>query len=113
VYDCTRRDSFERLNFWMEELKVSDISNEATFMLLGCKADQETAKVVQAEEAQAFAAQHRMVFFEASSSTGEHVHESMGALFFGVYRTAHPETHESVVVNSESKKDKDKKGCAC
>jgi Ras-related protein Rab-18 len=70
VYDVTRRDSFENLEQWLKEVKLYTPNNgEGVIKLLvGNKIDLEK-KVVQREEAEAWARSQGMLFLEASAKT--------------------------------------------
>ena len=73
VYDLCERVSFESVGQWMSEARRHIEPHQATFVLVGCKQDMATSRQVTVEEATAFAASHRMAYFETSAKHGEGV----------------------------------------
>jgi len=75
VYDITRRDSFEHLTSWLEDcLKYS--SPNIVIMLIGNKSDLEANRQVTADEGEAFAAKHGLLFLETSAKNADNVDEA-------------------------------------
>lgn len=61
IYDITRRETFEHLEEWMEEVKAN--GNEAMeVLLIGNKTDLEDQRQVSFEEGKAFAAKNKLKF---------------------------------------------------
>lgn len=61
IYDITRRETFEHLQEWMEEVKAN--GNEAMEVLvIGNKTDLETERQVTYEEGKAFADKEKLKF---------------------------------------------------
>jgi len=68
VYDVTRRDTFESLNRWLDEVELYSSSPEhVAKILVGNKLDKE--RMVPREEAEAWAAERGMLYVEASAKT--------------------------------------------
>lgn len=69
VYDVNRRDSFENLSHWLQEVEVYSTGGgrEIVKVLVGNKVDKE--RVVPREEAEAWARSKGMLFLEASAKT--------------------------------------------
>lgn len=76
VYDQANPQSFERLGFWIEEVKMG--CGEIPIMLVGNKADL-PAKVAP-EKGERFAKEHGMPFIESSAKTGLNVEHSFERL---------------------------------
>lgn len=90
VYDVTSNDSFERARRWVSELR-DQANKDIVIALAGNKidlcleeADNETGdssnstaskRAVEREEAQAYANDNGLIFYETSAKTGENVHE--------------------------------------
>ena len=77
VYDITDKESFDKLNFWMEKIKLNGPQNVKT-ILVGNKCDLINERQVSFEEGENFAKKWNIKFFEASAKDGTNVNE----LFF-------------------------------
>lgn len=74
VYDVTSQESFGHVNDWLSE--VNRYASEGTSkLLIGNKSDR-ADKVVQAEEAKAFAASLNIPFLETSAKSASNVEEA-------------------------------------
>ncbi|CEL94090.1 unnamed protein product [Vitrella brassicaformis CCMP3155] len=88
VFDVTNRQSFERLNGWLQEAKrhslqlsrASSSRGPPFVVLIGNKVDRGGRVVAQSEGA-GFAASHGMDYYETSANTGYNVQEALMALF--------------------------------
>eukprot|EP00922_Rhytidocystis_sp_ex-Travisia-forbesii_P037529 GHVS01055938.1.p1 GENE.GHVS01055938.1~~GHVS01055938.1.p1 ORF type:complete len:207 (-),score=30.87 GHVS01055938.1:364-984(-) len=74
VYDITRRDTFNHLSRWLEEVK-QNANPHMTIMLIGNKCDLERREV-STEEGANFAKQHNLIFLETSAKTAQNVEEA-------------------------------------
>ncbi|EMP31606.1 Ras-related protein Rab-18 [Chelonia mydas] len=68
VYDVTRRDTFVKLDNWLNELETYCTRNDIVKMLVGNKIDKEN-RAVDRNEGLKFARKHSMLFIEASAKT--------------------------------------------
>ena len=68
VYDITRRDSFENVNVWLDELKEHGDTG-INIIILGNKIDLVTQREVTVEEGQKLAESKRAFFMEVSGKT--------------------------------------------
>ncbi|KFW70661.1 Ras-related protein Rab-18, partial [Pygoscelis adeliae] len=68
VYDVTRRDTFVKLDNWLNELETYCTRNDIVKMLVGNKIDKENREVDR-NEGLKFARKHSMLFIEASAKT--------------------------------------------
>jgi Ras-related protein Rab-2A len=72
VFDITDKKSFDDIKEWMDIVK--DKSNSpVTFILIGCKSDLESERVITRMEAFSFAKKYDMDYIEASSKTCQNV----------------------------------------
>ncbi len=69
VFDLTNTESFERLNFWMNEVKQA--CGDIPMVFVGNKADLHSA--VTAEQIQDFATANEITYVETSAKTGMNV----------------------------------------
>uniref|UniRef100_A0ACD5UHP4 Uncharacterized protein n=1 Tax=Avena sativa TaxID=4498 RepID=A0ACD5UHP4_AVESA len=75
VYDITRRETFDHLAAWLED--VRRFANEdMTIMLVGNKCDLPHKRVVSYAEGEKFAKEHGLIFVEASAKTAQNVEEA-------------------------------------
>eukprot|EP00163_Fabomonas_tropica_P010453 TRINITY_DN205_c0_g1_i4.p1 TRINITY_DN205_c0_g1~~TRINITY_DN205_c0_g1_i4.p1 ORF type:complete len:208 (+),score=49.32 TRINITY_DN205_c0_g1_i4:234-857(+) len=71
VYDVTRRETFEHLEMWLNEVDMYTTNSNAVKILIGNKLDLvgERQRAVDKEEAQSFARAHAMMYIETSAKT--------------------------------------------
>jgi len=72
VYDVTSRQTFERLQHWLNELETYCTKPDLIKMLVGNKIDK-TPREVAREDGMRFARKNHMLFIEASAKTKEGV----------------------------------------
>ena len=77
VYDITDRESFDKINFWMENIKNNAPEN-AKLILVGNKCDLANERKVTIEDGEKKARNYNIKFFESSAKDGTNVNE----LFF-------------------------------
>src|SRR3990167_1958760 len=72
VFDLASKPTFDRLPVWIHDLK--DLTHpQAKIILVGNKADLEAQRKVSKEQAEAFAAEHELTYFETSCKTGQNI----------------------------------------
>ena len=74
VYDITRRQSFQNIVRWLEEL-LEHAYNRMTIVLVGNKNDLAEQRQVNYEEGVEFAKRNGLIFFETSAKTSDNVDE--------------------------------------
>uniref|UniRef100_A0A668AVH6 RAB18A, member RAS oncogene family n=1 Tax=Myripristis murdjan TaxID=586833 RepID=A0A668AVH6_9TELE len=72
VYDVTRRETFTKLDNWLNELETYCTRNDLVKMLVGNKIDKENRELDR-NEGLKFARKHSMLFIEASAKTRDGV----------------------------------------
>uniref|UniRef100_A0A8D3C9A7 RAB18B, member RAS oncogene family n=1 Tax=Scophthalmus maximus TaxID=52904 RepID=A0A8D3C9A7_SCOMX len=72
VYDVTKRETFTKLENWLNELETYTTRNDIVKMLVGNKIDQDDHEVDR-NEGLKFARKHSMLFIEASAKTKDGV----------------------------------------
>jgi len=85
VYDITKRQTFDHVARWLEELRAH-ADNSLVIMLLGNKADLTSQRAVSKEDAVEFAEQQGLFFSETSALTGENVEIAFLMLIEEIYR---------------------------
>lgn len=72
VYDITRRETFNHLASWLNDVRQYSSSN-MVITLVGNKSDMNAERKVTKEEGEAFATENGLYFMEASAKTAENV----------------------------------------
>ena len=67
IFDVTNKESFERINFWMNELNEKKKLNELGLLLIGNKIDLIDKRNVKKEEAEEFAKEYNINYYETSA----------------------------------------------
>ena len=76
TYHVTNEESFEGLNYWLNELSEKVERDSMLLCLVGNKNDVEASKkTVPTSKGKAFAEENNMIFFETSAKTGAGVKE--------------------------------------
>lgn len=79
VFDLTSRSSFENIERWLRDVK--DVArSDVVMILIGSKADLIDRREVKAEEAETYAKNNGMEYFETSAKTGAQINEAISAL---------------------------------
>ncbi|KAL8227850.1 hypothetical protein R6Q57_015434 [Mikania cordata] len=84
VYDITKRESFDHVARWVEELR-SHADNSIVIALIGNKVDLEDKRAVPTEDAVEFAENEGLYFFETSALTGDNVEAAFFKLLEEIY----------------------------
>ena len=97
AYDITDRNSFNKIDEWLEELKNYNPDNHI-IMLVGNKCDM-IERVVTQEEGRKKASEIGALFFECSAKTGENVNK----LFFQLAESVLKEVRLGKIILDEDK----------
>ena len=73
VYDISSRESFQKVEDWLNELETYSTNHDLIKMLVGNKCDKEADRRVTKEEGLKCARKYQMMFIEASAKTKEGV----------------------------------------
>lgn len=80
VYDITNKDSFRKIEEWLQALDDYSTHPDMVKMLIGNKIDKILLRAVSTEEGENLALKHRMMFLETSAL----LHEGVNEAFEGV-----------------------------
>ena len=69
IFDITDKKSFERIDFWLQELKEHIRLDELHVVLVGNKIDNENKRVIKYEEANEYAEKNNVKYYEVSAKT--------------------------------------------
>ncbi|CDS09443.1 hypothetical protein LRAMOSA10803 [Lichtheimia ramosa] len=85
VYDITRRDTFENLKTWLQD--VREHANPNTVVtVVGNKSDLESKRQVSREEGEQFAKENDLFFMEASAKSAENVEDAFVKTAQNIYK---------------------------
>jgi len=87
VYDVSSRESFTKVEDWLNELETYSTNHDLIKMLVGNKCDKEAERMVTKEEGQKCARKYQMMFIEASAKTKEGVHIAFEELVEKIIQT--------------------------
>lgn len=85
VYDMTKRQSFDHMARWLEELRGHADKN-IVIMLIGNKCDLGTLRAVPVEDAQEFAERENLYFMETSALEATNVESAFMRILTEIYR---------------------------
>ena len=111
VYDITDKTTFEKTNFWMEQIKLNGPENPK-LILVGNKCDLSNERKVSIEEGENFAKKNNIKFFESSAKEGTNVNELFLELGKLIYQDSKgKEEKKTVKLGSTTQSKKEKKKC--
>ncbi|KAE8680588.1 Ras-related protein RABA4d [Hibiscus syriacus] len=85
VYDMTKRQSFDNMERWLEELRGHADTN-IVIMLIGNKCDLANLRAVPTEDAQEFAQRESLFFMETSALESTNVETAFFTALIQIYR---------------------------
>ena len=100
IYDVCDRKSYERIGFWMDELKQNNEIEQLYIILVGNKIDLEEKRVVTREEAEKYAEDNNINYIEVSAKTGEGILDLFNEVTKG--------TMDKVFNDQDNNEDKEK-----
>jgi len=98
VYDMTKRQSFDHMARWLEELR-SHADKNIVIMLIGNKSDLGTLRAVPTEDAKEFAERESLFFMETSALEATNVENAFTTALTEIYRTV---SKKNLVANDEA-----------
>lgn len=84
VYDITKRQTFDHIPRWLEELRAHADKN-IVIILIGNKTDLEDQRTVPTEDAKEFAQKEGLFFLETSALDATNVEESFSTLLSEIF----------------------------
>ena len=119
VYDITKKETFDSVEKWLNELKLNGDPDIVTF-LIGNKNDLEESREVSKESGEERAKSFQYGFFETSALSGDNIDMAFEFMISQVYEKYHKNTNTEESISSPIGKDlnvdkvedkKEKKGC--
>ena len=116
MYDITSRETFERLNIWLDIIK--QMTNDIPIVLVGNKLDlednEDDGRIIEYGEGEDFAKENDFDFFEVSAKNGTNVEKAFISIAEKILKIMQDERSISIVkLESDVKKLKQKKKCGC
>lgn len=97
VYDMTKRQSFDHVARWLEELR-SHADKNIVIMLVGNKSDLGTLRAVPTEDAKEFAQRENLFFMETSALEATNVETAFMTVLTEIYRII---SKKALIANDE------------
>lgn len=97
MYDITKRQSFDHVARWLDELRGHADKN-IVIMLVGNKTDLGTLRAVPAEDAKEFAQRENLFFMETSALESTNVESAFLTVLTEIYRII---SKKALVANEE------------
>ncbi|KAH9624893.1 hypothetical protein KSS87_016996 [Heliosperma pusillum] len=91
VYDMTKRQSFDHIARWLEELRAHADKN-IVIMLIGNKSDLASLRAVPTEDAKEFAERENLFFMETSALDSTNVETAYLTVLTEIYRSVSKKT---------------------
>ncbi|XP_076932298.1 ras-related protein Rab11D-like [Bidens hawaiensis] len=85
VYDITKRQTFDRIPRWLEELR-NHADKNIVIILIGNKCDLEDARAVPTEDAKEFAEKEGLFFLETSALESTNVEDAFLTVLTEIFR---------------------------
>ena len=83
VFDISAKKSFDRIEFWLKELEENERFENLFIVLVGNKVDLNNNREVSFEEADNYAKQHNINYYEVSAKTNQGVDQMFDDLING------------------------------
>lgn len=97
IYDITKRQSFDHVTRWLEELREHADTN-IVIMLIGNKSDLGSLRAVPTEDAKEFAENENFFFMETSALEATNVESAFVTILTEIYRIV---SKKSLVANDD------------
>ena len=122
VYDISSKKSFERVGYWLKELKENQRVDDLYICLVGNKNDLDNKRKITADEGMKYAKENNIYFAEVSAKTGKGIPElfdnmvkgTMDKIYADNEKDEKDEIEDSLQLSPFTKKDKkNDKGNQC
>ena len=104
VYDITRKQSFDSVDRWINELRATADKN-LTIIIIGNKCDLEDQRQVTKEQAEEKAKDCEVAFMETSALNGENLDKAFEKMINEVFKKNHDEMNADVDVEIVGKSE--------
>lgn len=111
VFDLTKKESFDKINDWIKQIKLNTQSDEIAIVLLGNKKDLVDMRVISFEEGKERAEAFGIKFFETSALDGSGIEDAFLCLSEEIMKKKNIDFQKNNFVLGKQKVVKDKAGC--
>lgn len=99
VYDMTKRETFDHIPRWLEELRAHADKN-IVIILIGNKSDLEDQRAIPTEDAKEFAEKEGLFFLETSALNATNVENAFNTLMTEIFNTVNKKNLASAESNN-------------
>jgi GTPase SAR1 family protein len=85
VYDITKRDSFNNVSRWLNELQINESHPDSLVMVIGNKSDLNEQRQVTQNEATLYAENNHLMFMETSALNSTNVEKAFELLIHTIF----------------------------
>ena len=108
VFDLTKKESFDKINDWIKQIKLNTQSDEIAIVLLGNKKDLVDMRVISFEEGKERAEAFGIKFFETSALDGSGIEDAFLCLSEEIMKKKNIDFQKNNFVLGKQKVVKDK-----
>ena len=109
VYSVVEKETFDKINEWIESIKEEVNTSQKAIILVGNKIDIEN-RVITSEEGENFAINNKFKYFETSAKTGVGVKEAFNTLYDDIFEL---NKQNLITSNIDLNRDNKKKKKCC
>ena len=110
IFDLSDKSSFEKINFWLEQINLKSEIDVTSIILLGNKCDIKEREKFD-EEINNFTKKINLKYFETSAKTGENIENAIVYLIRDIISNQKPKEDSFTLDKEKIKKNKNKKCC--
>ena len=110
VFSVDNRESFEKIDEWIESVKEEVNESQKAIIICGNKIDVEN-RLISYDTALQFANTHNFKYFETSAKTGQGVKEAFNELYKDIYDLNMKVEKSNIELSELNNNDKKKKTC--
>ena len=111
IFDITNKKSFEKISFWIQDLSNKIDLDNICLILIGNKTDLKDQRKVSVEEAQKYAAQYNIEYYEVSALKNVGIIEMMEFFIKKCYNNMKEKNNYSITISKDGMNYYSKKKC--
>ena len=111
IFDITNKESFEKISFWIQDLSNKIDLDNICLILIGNKTDLKDQRKVSVEEAQKYAAQYNIEYYEVSALKNVGIIEMMEFFIKKCYNYIKEKNNYSITISKDGMNYYSKKKC--
>ena len=111
IFDITNKESFEKISFWIQDLSNKIDLDNTCLILIGNKTDLKDQRKVSVEEAQKYAEQYNIEYYEVSALKNVGIIEMMEFFIKKCYNNIKEKNNYSITISKDGMNYYSKKNC--